>query len=329
MRNHARLARVLCVAALAACGWLSASAAPLEDAVTRDLEAYRSELRRLSDGVEKLEAEPERARELFESVPAQVRVTTGEGEFTVPLYWVRRELGVVADRNSKDDRKEKALQDLARGLAALAEHADAFATPLPSESDPRAALGRVLSRREFGDVQGQTWSAALRQRLLEILAWLLGSAFGTLGDYPLLGRLFVWGVIALALIVLVLWIYRLVSGGARTEEQMLGEPEVPSHRAWESWMAESVQRAGEGAWRDAIRLCYWAAISRLESIGRWPADRARTPREYLRLLPELGEERKRLSELTRGFELAWYAQQPAGEGDFQTAVARAQELGCR
>jgi hypothetical protein len=326
MLNQARLARILCVAALAACCWQPAPAQSSGE--SRDLDAYRSELRRLSDGVARLESEPEYTRELFDSVPGELRVSTSEGEFTVPLQWVRRELGTLADKNSKEESKEQALSSLASGLAELAEHADGFAEPLPGEGAD-AALKDILSRREFRKAQGQSWTAGLRQRFAELLLWLFGSALGSLGDFPLLSRLFVWGVVALLLIVLVLWIYRLLGRSARREARTFAELEVPSHRPWESWLEESRKRASEGAWRDAIRLCYWAAISRLESIGRWPADRARTPREYLRLLPELGEERKRLGELTRGFELAWYAQQPAGEGDFQVALARAEELGCR
>ena len=63
---------------------------------------------------------------------------------------------------------------------------------------------------------------------------------------------------------------------------------------------------GNGEWRDAIHLAYWAGISFLERQGFWKPDRARTPREYLRLSLR-SEYRETLRALTQIFELAWYA----------------------
>jgi Domain of unknown function (DUF4129) len=61
----------------------------------------------------------------------------------------------------------------------------------------------------------------------------------------------------------------------------------------------------------------------------WRPDSARTPREYLRLLPSASEYRPALADLTRGFELVWYGTQPADSRAFARTMAQLEELGCR
>jgi hypothetical protein len=85
--------------------------------------------------------------------------------------------------------------------------------------------------------------------------------------------------------------------------------------------------AAQGLWREAIHYLYWAAIARLESRRLWPADRARTPREYLRLLPAADPRRANLTTLTRSFERTWYGGREAGASDFKAALKQAAELG--
>ena len=59
---------------------------------------------------------------------------------------------------------------------------------------------------------------------------------------------------------------------------------APSAREWQLWLKDAQAMAAKGQWREAIHFIYWASIARLESRRLWPADRARTPREYLALL---------------------------------------------
>jgi len=100
-----------------------------------------------------------------------------------------------------------------------------------------------------------------------------------------------------------------------------------SARDWQLWLEDARNAAAQGAWRDAIHFLYWASISRLESNGLWPADRARTPREYLALLPQTSTQRPGLTTLTHSFERTWYAGRPAQESDFREAEQLAAQLG--
>lgn len=71
---------------------------------------------------------------------------------------------------------------------------------------------------------------------------------------------------------------------------------------------------------------YWASISRLESGRLWPADRARTPREYLALISPEDPRWGRLAELTGRFERTWYGGRAAGEQEYRQAEAIASAL---
>jgi len=96
-------------------------------------------------------------------------------------------------------------------------------------------------------------------------------------------------------------------------------PGAASARDWQLWLEDAQRAANSGLWREAIHFVYWAAISRLESRRLWPADRARTPREYLALV-DAGDPRKPgLSQLTHTFERVWYGGRDAGESDYKSA----------
>ena len=67
-----------------------------------------------------------------------------------------------------------------------------------------------------------------------------------------------------------------------------GTPGAP--RGWQHWLREARAAAARGDYRAAIHAAYWAAIAHLEETKSLPEDRARTPRESLRLIrPESAE----------------------------------------
>jgi len=102
-----------------------------------------------------------------------------------------------------------------------------------------------------------------------------------------------------------------------------------SSKGWKVWMKEARLAAEGGNWRDAIHLGYWCGISFLEAQELWWPDTARTPREYLRLLPSASEQRETLGTLTRTFELVWYGTQEADANAFSETLAQLEKLGCQ
>jgi hypothetical protein len=102
--------------------------------------------------------------------------------------------------------------------------------------------------------------------------------------------------------------------------------DAASARDWQLWLADTRRAAAAGQWREAIHFVYWAAISRLESKRLWPADRARTPREYLSLVAAEDPRKPGLATLTRSFERTWYGGRAAGESDYVQAEQLADGL---
>ena len=99
-----------------------------------------------------------------------------------------------------------------------------------------------------------------------------------------------------------------------------------SARDWQLWLEDARRAAAAGLWREAIHFVYWASISRLESRRLWPADRARTPREYLALVAPEDPRKAGLAQLTGSFERTWYGGRAAGESDYQHAEELAKAL---
>ncbi len=58
----------------------------------------------------------------------------------------------------------------------------------------------------------------------------------------------------------------------------------------------------------------------------WPADRARTPREYLALVSAQDPRKASLASLTGSFERIWYGGQAAAEIDYLEAEGIAEGL---
>ena len=200
-----------------------------------------------------------------------------------------------------------------------------------SSSQPRAALTTILAGKDYKALIAKP---TLRQRLLETLSNWIERILGKLAAAGARSR---WiGITAevafiLALCLALAWfLIRLERQGRIAAASGFAPASgAASARDWQLWLEDAHQAAARLAWRDAIHLLYWASISRLESSGLWPADRARTPREYLALLAPENHQRPTLDTLTRTFERTWYAGHPATQSDFQQAEQLAAQLGAR
>jgi hypothetical protein len=129
-----------------------------------------------------------------------------------------------------------------------------------------------------------------------------------------------WGVVSLACLGLgywCVWQARRARGLQATERARVED--TPSMRNWERLRQDAEQAARQQRWRDAVRGYYWATIARLEARGLWPTDRARTPREYLRLVLPGNARHDDLRRLTQCFETCWYGSETATQPDCETA----------
>jgi hypothetical protein len=157
---------------------------------------------------------------------------------------------------------------------------------------------------------------------------VLENAMSLSSRAPWLGRALVWAFIVAVCVGLV---WGLLQLERRWRVRLVPDERGPAPGAasaipWQLWLEDARRAAQAGQWREAIHFLYWASISRLESKRLWPADRARTPREYLALVAADDARRPGLATLTGSFERVWYGGRPAGESDYQRAEQIAQAL---
>src|SRR6185312_4333691 len=94
----------------------------------------------------------------------------------------------------------------------------------------------------------QNWIGSLMARL-----------FGYLG--PSTGR-FVWGLGAVAVVFLALWLYRILRKGAHPALSLAFTQPQPL-RTWEQWVIAAREALAQGDLRTATHAAYWAGVSRL------------------------------------------------------------------
>ncbi len=229
----------------------------------------------------------------------------------------------VQDHSTTSQLLKEAKQRLENDLS---QSQAPFATA-PPHTQERAVMQQVLSQPEFRDLQPSVRDSVL-EKFGNWLNRLFQSAANLKARSAWVGRALVWGFILAVCVALVWSLLRLER---RWRVQLTPDldrpaPGAASARDWQLWLEDARDAASSGLWREAIHFLYWAAISRLESRRLWPADRARTPREYLALVASEDPRRPGLSQLTSTFERFWYGGRNAGEGDYKNAEALASTL---
>jgi hypothetical protein len=240
-------------------------------------------------------------------------------------------LEVVAARPPKPTIGELLQAALARLTEEIAQAESAAAGPpvaAPDHSREREVMKQVLSGRDFRGLEPPTARDAFLEKLSEWLNRFFDSIAKLSASSAWVGRVIMWGIILAACVGLAWgllqmerrWHLRLVpeSDGAASG--------AASARDWQQWLNDARRAATAGQWREAIHCVYWAAISRLESRRMWPADRARTPREYLALVTADDPRRDGLATLTGSFERTWYGGRTAGENEYLQAEKLADGL---
>jgi hypothetical protein len=186
----------------------------------------------------------------------------------------------------------------------------------------------VLAGREFRNLQQAPEGDTLLERFGNWLNRMFANIDKMRARSAWIGRAMVWGFF-LAVGVGAAWLLLRIERRWRIRLVPPNDapaPEAASARDWQLWLADARKAASAGLWREAIHFVYWASISRLESRRLWPADRARTPREYLALVGPEDPRQARLASLTRSFERTWYGGREAHENDYRHAEALAASL---
>jgi hypothetical protein len=220
------------------------------------------------------------------------------------------------------------LQDAEARLARDLDRARAVLTEPPAHNREREVMKQVLAGREFRDLKQPTTRDTALERFGNWLNRMFANMDKIRARSAWVGRVLIWGFFLAVGTGLGIGLMRLER---RWRVRLVPAvdppaPQAASARDWQLWMSDARAAAAAGLWREAIHFLYWAAISRLESKRLWPADRARTPREYLSLLAPDDPRRHGLVSLTRQFEHTWYGGRDASEEQYRAAEELATEL---
>ncbi len=291
------------------------------------LSDYRKQLLEISQKVDSLKLHPEDAAGLVTEIPDQISVTTVSGAVNVNYKSLKDDLAAFsqADNEKRTPLLEK-IQNYLHSLSSAAERYDKPAADLPSA---RGQLNQILARREFNKVKGPTAKDALLAKIYRWLSRLLDKlSFGNGSRFDWM-QLFIYLLVGAAVTLLLVWTVRRLRRPREELPQREIIPFAPSARNWRAWLAEARTLADRQDWRNAIHMAYWAGISYLEERGAWKPNRARTPREYLRLIGTRAAPYPVLAAMTRKLELVWYGYGTARQSDFEETLGQLEQLGCR
>jgi Domain of unknown function (DUF4129) len=297
----------------------AASAAPQP----RSLAEYRDHLNSLATLIEQCRHHIDASHCSADAVGSDDMVTATEqaGRRRISYDWLRGPLERIGSRKVSPEDAAPLLHAAAQRIQLEQSEASGSSakSTAASRAAERTALTAILDRAEFRHAD-----PTLTQRVLETVAIWINRRLAGLAEYSShrrwLGLLLEWGLAALACLALAYWFVRQVrrARGLQPEKDPRAES-APAMRSWERLRQEAEQAAQQQRWRDAVRSYYWATIARFESRGQWPADQARTPREYLRLMLSGHPKHDDLSLLTRRFEACWYGSDTATQLDCDTA----------
>lgn len=316
---------------LAATGWLPlhaqlpaqaprpAPGAPLERATLADYTHQVKELRAMAAAC------AQKADACATAAVADQRVTLSPGQsFDARYEWFS---AAMASAKTRSD-SARAAEMMAVKQRLDAELADAT-TPLEPPvkfSAARRQADVILADREFQSVD----QSSLWDRFLTWLGDWIGRALVSVAAFgkrsPWIGPLIEWSLAGLAGALLLAWVLRTMRRQRLSLRlETAGRMEAAEERVL-NWLREAEQQAERGAFRDAVHCLYWASITLLEGRRLWHPDRARTPREYLRLLDTASAAAGLLRRQTASFESIWYGLRPAEQWDYDQALTLHRQL---
>jgi hypothetical protein len=292
-----------------------------------DLATYIANLQRWSAAVAELPAHPQKVEELRRSVPFKLEVETPGERFAVSDAWL---VMALANWEKQASQRSALQQQMLQRLQWQLQQAQALSQPAeaPSSAAARARLAAVLSRREFRFVQPPTWWDLVWARIRRWFYNWLDKWFGRFHLKRSVSNVLSWSLLGSAFLLLLLMLWRNLRRVPRGMTRLGLQSPVSAAWGWRQWADAARAAAAEQRFRDAVHCCYWAAVFRLEEMGVWRMDDARTPREYLRLLPRDSQHSATMAALTRILETVWYGYRPVTPAEAESALQELERLAC-
>jgi hypothetical protein len=287
-----------------------------------DVASYESELERIAESVK----HPEQIPELRKSLPRAWPVRVGDKSIQVPTDWLASDLKKLEEDPAK---YASVSREVSLRLGAMRQAAEGLERGTASPVNLDAAhtrLDKILSGREFSAAQGPSQLDILKARIARWLSQQIYKLLQRLHLGAKAGNALAWIIVGLSFLALCYWVWKTLlpaTGKRETSAEAARESDDPRE-----WAREALAAADRGDYREAVHCAYWAAVVHLETLGVLKRDRARTPRESLRLLDPHPNEQNLLREFTRRFELIWYGYRPASASDWSEARTHLEKMGC-
>src|SRR5258708_10614680 len=239
---------------LLVCG-LPAFASPISIA------EYREQLHDLSSQVASLEGQPEDSGKVLASIPGHVSVDARSHEYSVNYQWLKDDLAKF--KKAEATTGHAILQGIQQHLQTLDSESQAFENNSTDLEQSRRKLDEILSRHEFGKVQGPSAWAILRAKIFRFLDRFFRIRYGAGLVLDFL-QVLVYLLIGAAVLAVAIWVIRRFGTPSEQPAGRSAMSLAPSAKGWRSWLAEARSLAQKGDWRNGIHLAYWAGISFLE-----------------------------------------------------------------
>jgi Domain of unknown function (DUF4129) len=295
---------------------------------------FTAELRQLEALLESKSISTEQLAAVRSSIPDSWEIDSTERHYSISSRQLVSMLRIAQNNSGLRAQQLVAARAWLSNLSQQVEQYSDSQAQVGASSREKAKA--ILARRQFAGVGSSDPRGMLQRKINEWLQRFFAWLFGGIGRHPIATETFFWLIVAGIVAWLSMMLFRFWMSGAKLES-IEKISTVAFHRPWQEWIRAAREAAARGDFREAVHSTYWAGISRLETLGALEPDPARTPRESLRVLDDLGAEgvhattqqRESLAALTVCLERVWYGRRAAGANDFQDCLRQAEELGCR
>jgi hypothetical protein len=301
------------------CAAVQAESAPI------GLHTYESELQRYSSLIEQEKDDPAQIAALRKTLPSGWTIENGGATFHVSSEPID---SALIDLQTHPADPGQIARDVEFRLSEMRQSAiDMESAATDSAPNAQAEAKRILQAREFQTAKAPSRLEEIEDEITRRITDWLARLFSHLHISQRMGNVLAYSVIGLAFIALAYWIYRTLSQKEDRPQLPVASAEVIVSDARE-WVRDALAAAERGDYREAVHCAYWASIARLEDLKLLKRDRARTPRESLRLLDAHPNEQSSLRNLTGNFELIWYGDRPASSAEWSEAKNLLEKFGC-
>jgi hypothetical protein len=265
------------------------------------------------------------ADELIAQVPVECKVEAVGKQFQFSTIHIHAQLFAIKTAEG-EDRAAK-IQALREGLARQVKALDGYTNHIDPTAQPK--LNQIFTRGEFNRVGKQNADAIIREKLFGLLVALFTFIAKNPAQAALFAEAFAWSIAGVVAVLIIWKLYRWATVEHLVRAPRKIVPFSPSSKTWQQWMKEARAALANEEFREAVHSSYWAAISSLESSGAWTPDKARTPREYLRLIAGSDPARTLLADISQVFEVVWYGKRVPARAECEEFLARVEQIACR